>query len=311
MVRISWLVCVCLLVCNMGGSALAQERPATSPQPSHSSTPAAKRETMEALANAVAPRVLAPGATEIRLGAEYATQENSDLLSGSRQRLNRFELSAQGGFGIARALELDVRVAGASATTLTRLVSTSDPTLFLGQGTSKVGFSDAELSLRWSLMQETAGRPELIVSPFVGWASRATPLQVGTADGMFLATGLDVSLIKTVAPITIYGGVGYRKNFPRQLAGVQVALGDAVQYQGGLVMPVSAQVAFNAGFQGAVVNDTRVGGASLGDNGHFINLVFGVTLQKAADSSWHFDLKPGVTRRSPDVVFGLSWTRRM
>ena len=146
------------------------------------------------------------------------------------------------------------------------------------------GLGDVSVGGSFRLMQESAGRPDLVLSARAKFPTGRDPfgvefIEVPNSEGNLqvpatLATGSGVygasaglSVLKTLDPMIVFGNVTYFHNFPRSFADIdenpddqpgRVNVGNAFQFGGGLAFALNERSSISMSYSQRLVKRTRI-----------------------------------------------------
>jgi hypothetical protein len=180
-----------------------------------------------------------------------------------------------------------------------------------------VGFGDARAGLNYELAQETARRPDIIVSISVGAPTGSKPNEEGLSlgTGHWSTTG-GAQVIKTADPVALFGGISYTHQFR-----ARYFLGDAVHdvdpgkivgYNFGFGFAVNGDISLSTQFTASYQSNARSDGqqvfASSSEPGSFRSAL---TYRYSKSTYIEPSVTIGLNRDTPDFALGLSLTHRI
>lgn len=204
------------------------------------------------------------------------------------------------------------------------------------------GIGDVSVAAYYQLVKETARVPDVVASlrvraptgrdPFGLKLIQAdgensnlnVPEELPTGNGMWSATA-NVSVLRTYDPVILFGNFGYTYHRPESFDDIspvldavspaEVALGDILQFSGGLAIALNdrAAVSFSLASALQAATHTRAPGqAWVRTPGSSSNsTTFNVGASYVLPSGWTFNgqLAAGLTPDSPNFVFALRGSR--
>jgi len=180
----------------------------------------------------------------------------------------------------------------------------------------EVGFGDVAAGLNYELAQETATRPDIIVSIGSGATTGNKPNERGLSlgTGHWAATA-GLQFIKTVDPVALFGGF----NYTHQFAG-RYFLGDAVHnvdpgeiasYNFGFGFAVNQNVSLSAQVIASYQSDTKADGKKIfGSSREPASVRSALTYRYSRATYIEPSVTIGLDQDTPDFALGLSLTHR-
>lgn len=157
------------------------------------------------------------------------------------------------------------------------------------QGVSEItrsdhGLGDASIGASYRLMQESGGRPDLVLNARVkaptgrhpfgvelievpgSQGNLSVPESLSTGTGVW-GSSISLSALKTIDPMVVYGSLGYFYNFDRRFTDIDEApgdqpgrarLGSAIQFGAGVAFALNDRSSINLGYTQRFVKRTRI-----------------------------------------------------
>ncbi|MEM7477331.1 MAG: hypothetical protein AAF483_20290, partial [Planctomycetota bacterium] len=123
------------------------------------------------------------------------------------------------------------------------------------------------------------------------------------------ATSTRLLMVRSLDPVVLFWGAGYRHTFESTYTGTDINLGNQILYNLGMGFAANERVTLSAAYNGAFVTDLEINGADLNGSGFDLGSIrFAATVARCGKIYEPF-IQFGVTERSPSSVFGFVITR--
>ena len=175
------------------------------------------------------------------------------------------------------------------------------------------GIGDLVTGFNYLLRKETECVPSIITS-FTTTAPTGNPrsprnlADAGLGLGAWTLTS-DVLFVKSLDPVVLFWGAGYRYVLEDNFQGDNVKIGDAIQYNFGAGFGVNENVTLSSALLGSYLLDTKIDSQRLlGTAGDAISIRVAATISRNRKIIEPF-ITFGITQRAPDASLGIIWTR--
>lgn len=178
------------------------------------------------------------------------------------------------------------------------------------------GFGDPSFSLQLEFLPETYNRPAAYLNlgatlPMAKSSFDVLPAgEIATGNGYF-SFNSGISLLKSIDPVVVYGGVGYQMNLRRG----NYSAGNSINYNAGLGWSLNESANLSLGISGGIVGEDKqiIGGAeqpvSTGYNHTALSL--GSTFIMSRDLFVTPTVSVGLTDEETDFVFSFGVTTKL
>ncbi len=180
---------------------------------------------------------------------------------------------------------------------------------------AETGIGDFLAGLNYQLVSEKESFPELLATVSFtaptggdpqGDAGDAIPL----GSGYWTVTG-GLTVVKSLDPVVIFGGIEYTHSFARQVHGVSVQPGEAVGYNLGVAFSVNDSVTLSGRLDGTFVTGQEWDGEDVpGSSLEPLAVRLGLTLRVSKDSYLEPSVLFGLDDDADDAVLGMAFTKR-
>jgi Putative MetA-pathway of phenol degradation len=256
--------------------------------------------------------LLKPGKWQLDTGLSYTILE-SDLPTISGNTLTKAHVnfrSLETPFGFRLGVTERLQFFGSSSISWQ---STETGDGFTQSANDKAGIGDVLSGFNFLLRQETNCTPSIITSwdvsaPTGNARDPRVLLDAGTGLGAWTASSR-ILMVKSLDPVVVFWGAGYRWTFEDTYVGDRIDLGDQAQYTFGIGFGVNDKVTLSSALVGAYITDLHVNSirvpASAGD---VISIRLASTIAQCSRIVEPFTTF-GLTDRAPNATVGIVWTR--
>lgn len=175
------------------------------------------------------------------------------------------------------------------------------------------GIGDTNLGLNFLLRPESENCPSIILSSdvTVPTGNASDPLfltDAGIGSGPW-ATSSRFLMVRSIDPVLLFWGAGYRHTFEATYRTNQVDLGNQFFYNLGIGFAANERVTLSAAYNGSFVTDLEVNGVDLdGSSFDLGSIRLAATVLRCSRIYEPF-ITFGMTDRTPSSVFGVVLTR--